>query len=653
MSAASIGLIIAAAAQAAAPLVPLDTFFGTKFIRSAALSPDGSKVAFLAPSGGTYSLALLDLATHKVTIPVHTEGDSIQAFFWKGNDHLIFEGSIGGIEVPQVAVTDLEGKRVFSLLKAQTTKLSGSLYSGAMVSTRSEDPLHIYAYTFTTDSNYANQEHDMIMSEPVPLLVSIDIHNGNRSLLCPADDGDARDSLSDFGIDHAGRVRTAYRARDSHEELLYRDETGDKWAPVKKFSATQLDLPWTVLGFTADDRQIYVNDRENFATGALRILDPTTGKLGPPLFVPEGGEIGQDYPPLPGLIFSPKDQRLIGLRYTTDKLHFHWFDPKYAALQGKLERSFPGYVVGIVGISQDETRILIRTSADRDPGAYYLLDLGKGSLGLVTAVAPQINPANMAPMMPISFAARDGLEIHGYLTLPLGFAVGTPVPLVLHPHGGPFGPRDDWRFDPEVQFLANRGYAVLQVNFRGSGGYGIPFMRAGYREWGGKMQDDLTDAVKWAIGKGYADPKRVAIFGASYGGYATLAGLVFTPELYKCGINYVGVSDLVELTRRKYQEEDPGFLAFKNQAISESGKALYDRSPVNFVDRIRVPLLNAYGENDPRVDITQWVELKAQLDKYHKDYDYMLAKDEGHGFAHAEDAVSFYTKVEAFLKSNL
>ena len=167
------------------------------------------------------------------------------------------------------------------------------------------------------------------------------------------------------------------------------------------------------------------------------------------------------------------------------------------------------------------------------------------------------------------------------------------------------------------------------------------------------MQDDLSDGVKWAIEKGYADPKRVAIFGASYGGYATLAGLVFTPDLYKCGINYVGVSDLVELTRRKYEEEDAGLLSFYKQAIDSSSKELHDRSPVNFVERIRVPLLNAYGENDPRVDIAQWVELKGQLDKYHKTYEFMLAKDEGHGFAHSQDAVAFYTKVEAFLKANL
>ena len=649
--AALAALSLATAVHAAAPLVPIETFFGTHFIRAAQLSPDGRRVAFLAPNGGTYSLALLDLDTRKVAVPVHIEGDSIQSFYWKGNEHLVFEGDIGGIEVPQVAVTDLEGKRVFSLLKAQTTKLLGSVYSGFVFSERTEDPEHIYAIGFTTDSNYSNEEHILAQNQPDRLLLKIDIHNGARTLLGPATDGDPSASLGEFGVDHQGRVRTAVRNKGDRAELLYRDDTADTWRVIKRFEANR--PLWIVLGFTGDGSGVYINDHESADAGALRVFDPSTDTLGPARFTPEGGEIGQDYPPSSGLVFSPKDGRLIGLRYTTDKLHFHWFDPKYAALQSKIEHSFPGYIAGIASISDDETRILIRTASDRAPGAYYLLDLTKGTLGLVTAVAPQIHPANMAPVLPISFAARDGLEIHGYLTLPQGFTPGMPVPLVLHPHGGPFGPRDNWRFDPEVQLLANRGYGVLQVNFRGSGGYGNRFLQAGYREWGGKMQDDLSDGVKWAIEKGYADPKRVAIFGASYGGYATLAGLVFTPDLYKCGINYVGVSDLVELTRRKYEEEDAGLLSFYKQAIDSSSKELHDRSPVNFVERIRVPLLNAYGENDPRVDIAQWVELKGQLDKYHKTYEFMLAKDEGHGFAHSQDAVAFYTKVEAFLKANL
>jgi dipeptidyl aminopeptidase/acylaminoacyl peptidase len=625
------------------PPIPIDSLFGTQYVRQAQLSPDGKKVAFLAPNRGTYSLALLDLETHKVTIPVHTEGDSIQDFFWKGNEHIVFEGDVGGIEVPQVAVTDLEGKRVFSLLRPQTEKLRFSIYSGEVLSERTEDPDHIYALGYTLDSDYTKDEHSMVEGVE-PMVIKIELHNGHRSLVCPANDEDPNASLGSLGIDHAGQVRTAVRTRAGTSEILYRDNSNAPWRVIKRFKA--LEPTWEVLGFAADNVGVYIDDYETADTGALRVFDPASDTLGPAIFTPSGGEIG-------GLVFARKDGRLVGLRYTTDRTYNVWFDPKFDGLQKKLQRSFPDHSVGIVSFSDDETRFLVRTASDRDPGAYFLLDLTKGSIGLVTTVAPKINPALMAPMLPISFTARDGLEIHGYLTLPLGSTPGTPLPFIVHPHGGPFGPRDVWRFDPEVQFLASRGYAVLQVNFRGSGGYGGKFLRAGYREWGGKMQDDLTDGVKWAIAKGYADRKRVAIFGASYGGYATLAGLTFTPELYKCGINYVGVSDLVELTRRKGQEENPALVNFYKTAIGDSNDELYRRSPVNFVDRIRVPLLNAYGENDGRVDVAQWSELRAQLDKYHKNYSYILAKDEGHGFAHPEDAVAFYTKVEAFLKANL
>ena len=632
------------------PLIPIEALFGIQHVRQAQLSPDGKKVAFLAPNGGTFSLALLDLETHKVTVPVHTEGDSIQEFFWKGSDRIVFAGDIAGIEVPQVAVTDLEGKRVFSLLKPQQIKLVGSYYSGGIVSQRRDDPDHIYGEGYTLDSDYTHQERTA-MEQEEPIVFEIDLHNGHRRYLCPASDEDPNASLGDFTVDRAGQIRTAVRTKSDFAELLYREDTNAKWRVIRRYKAASPS--WEVRGYTADNRGIYIYDYESAPSGALRIFDPESDSMGPAIFTPEGGEIGQVYPPQSGLIFAPDDGRLIGIRYTTEKPHTYWLEKRMADLQAKLDRSFPNLSVFIGNSDDKATRFLIRTYSDRDLGSYFILDTAKGSLGLVTAVAPQLNPAAMAPMVPISFPARDGLNIPGYITLPLGAAPGKPLPFIIHPHGGPFGPRDVWGFDPEVQFLANRGYGVLQINFRGSGGYGKKFLEAGYHEWGGKMQDDLTDGVKWAIEKGYADPKRVAIFGASYGGYATLAGLVYTPELYKCGINYVGVSDLVEMTRRKFPYESPAALSYYKQAINDDPKALYQRSPVNFVDRIRVPLLNAYGENDGRVNIAKWDELKGKLDKYHKTYSFMLAKDEGHGFTRPEDAIAFYTKVEAFLKENL
>ena len=200
-----------------------------------------------------------------------------------------------------------------------------------------------------------------------------------------------------------------------------------------------------------------------------------------------------------------------------------------------------------------------------------------------------------------------------------------------------------------MQFLANRGYAVLQVNYRGSGGYGAKFLQAGYHEWGGKMQDDLTDAVKWAVAKGITTADQVAIYGASYGGYATLAGLTFTPELYRCGINYVGVADLQSQIANFKISFSPFNQLFASQQVGDDKAYLYDHSPVNFVQNIRVPLLNAYGFNDARVDIRQWKLLEPQLKKYNKTYEILIDKDEGHGFRNEANRIAFYRKMEEFL----
>jgi dipeptidyl aminopeptidase/acylaminoacyl peptidase len=306
----------------------------------------------------------------------------------------------------------------------------------------------------------------------------------------------------------------------------------------------------------------------------------------------------------------------------------------------------------ITSTSADEKTLVIRSHSDRDPGTYYVLDLQQGRMVPLGRAMRGLDPQAMRPMEPISFQARDGLTIHGYLTRPADAGQG-PAPLVINPHGGPYTIRDSWGFNPEVQLLANRGYAVLQVNYRGSGGYGVKFLQAGYHEWGGKMQDDLTDAVKWAIAQGITTADRVAIYGASYGGYAALAGLTFTPELYRCGINYVGVSDLGAQIADYKISFSPYYQLFASQQVGDDRAYLHDRSPVNFVQNIRAPLLNAYGYNDARVDIRQWKLLEPALKKYGKTYEIIINDKEGHGFQNEAARLDFYHRLEAFLARHL
>ncbi len=282
-----------------------------------------------------------------------------------------------------------------------------------------------------------------------------------------------------------------------------------------------------------------------------------------------------------------------------------------------------------------------------------MLDRNTGSLTQFKRIR-ELDPARLCPRKPISYTARDGVVIHGYLTLPKG-AEGRPVPLVIHPHGGPFGVRDSWGYDAEAQFLASRGYAVLQPNYRGSGGYGREFLDQGRFQWGRAMQDDLTDAVKWAVDWGVADPARVAIYGASYGGYAALAGVTLTPELYCCAVNYVGAADL-EITFK--DRGDDAYLrgsdfSYQREWVGPNAEWRAATSPVNLVERIRVPTLHAYGEKDPRVKIDHWTRLEPLLKKYGKPYEVIVERRQGHGFRDEKASVGFYRAMESFLARNL
>jgi dipeptidyl aminopeptidase/acylaminoacyl peptidase len=299
-----------------------------------------------------------------------------------------------------------------------------------------------------------------------------------------------------------------------------------------------------------------------------------------------------------------------------------------------------------VTFTKDGSEAVFRVSSDRNPGEFYLLDKNKKATYLM-ATREWIKLEQMAEMRPISLTARDGLEIRGYLTVPKG-SDGKNLPLIVHPHGGPFGPFDDWGFDPEVQMLANHGYAVMQLNFRGSGNYGREFERSGYQQWGGTMQDDLTDATLWAIKEGIADQDRICIYGASYGAYASAMGIAKEPDLYKCAVGYVGVYDMALMYNRgDIRERDSG-VNFLKEALGTGSNKLAAASPTKMADRIKAPIFIVSGGEDQRAPKAHSEALRDALKKAGKPYEWMVAEHEGHGFFKEETNLELYTRMLAF-----
>ncbi|MCX6088859.1 MAG: prolyl oligopeptidase family serine peptidase, partial [Candidatus Atribacteria bacterium] len=353
------------------------------------------------------------------------------------------------------------------------------------------------------------------------------------------------------------------------------------------------------------------------------------------------------------LLSSDKRKIITGVAYVTDRLHYHFFDEERKTLQDDLERRLPGYEVSVTNMSRDETRVLLRTSGDKSRGSYFFYDRRRDYFNKIVDISPWIREELMAEMLPVSYPSRDGFTIQGYLTLPKGKEPNL-LPIVIHPHGGPWA-RDVWGFNPEVQFLVNRGYAVLQMNFRGSVGYGRGFWEAGFKEWGRKMQDDISDGVKWLTEKGMADPGRVGIYGGSYGGYAVLAGLTFTPELYTAGIDYVGVSNIFTLleTIPPYWEQGRQML-YTMIGDPVKDKELLERvSPVFHAERIQAPLFVAQGVNDPRVKKAESDQIVEALQKRGIEVQYLVKDNEGHGFHNEENRFDFYRAMEKFLAQHL
>jgi dipeptidyl aminopeptidase/acylaminoacyl peptidase len=595
--------------------IPLEDFFRKPERIELQLSPDGSRLAFLAPWERRLNVHVQDLESGEVTRASAARERDILAYLWVDDRRLVYGLDEAGDENFRLYAVDRDGGNPVDLTPFEEVQCS------------IVDELEDVKGELLFAMNHRKKE--------IFDVYHLDTNSGEMRMVVE-NPGD-HDS---WVADHQGRVRVAITTDGVNKSILYRETEEADWREVARYDFKEYAQP---LLFAADDRLLYAASNVGRDKSAVVRYDPDTGRETDLLFEHPEVDVHE-------LIWSKRRKAVLGFSYEVERPEHYLVDEERRAIQDFLDGELPGAVNEIVSANREETRFVVNSMSDRHYGAYYLLDGPNRKLNKIHDSKPWLAREEMAP---ISYEARDGRTIRGYLTLPVG-RDPTNLPLVVNPHGGPYQ-RDQWLFNPEIQFLANRGYAVLQMNFRGSSGFGREFIESSFGQWGLAMQDDITDGVHWAIGQGIADPKRVAIYGGSYGGYATLSGLTKTPELYACGISYVGPSSIFTWIEAFPPYWKP-YLEMVYEMVGHperDEKRLRETSPLFNVDRIRVPLLVAQGANDPRARKQESDQIVEALRARGGEVEYIVKDNEGHGFLNEENRFEFYGAIEAFLERHL
>ena len=599
-------------------LIPMEDFFKNPEKTSVQISPNGEYLSWMEPWESRMNVHVKNMKTGEIKRLTSATKRSIYWYIWASDERLVYIMDKGGDENTRLYGVDLDGSNLIDFTPFEKVKCD-------IVDDLEDDPKHIIFQM--------NKRNPEIFD-----IYRLNIVSGEMTEIA-----ENPGNISSWITDHDGKLRLATTTDGVNTGILYRETEESEWKEIASYNFKESSAP---LFFTFDNKSIYVSSNMGRDKSAIFEYDLSTGKEGKLIF--EHPEVDVHY-----LMHSKKRKVITGAYYVTDKRHFHFFDDIREKIQNFMDEKFPEYENGVTSFNKDETKCVFYSGSDRTYGTYYYLDLITWEITKLFDLAPWLKEEEMSEMKPIEYTSRDGLKIHGYLTLPIGIEHKN-LPIIINPHGGPWA-RDQWGFNPEIQFLANRGYAVLQMNFRGSTGYGRKFLELSYKQWGLTMQEDITDAVNWAIEKGIADPKKVAIYGGSYGGYATLMGIVKDPDLYAAAVDYVGVSNMFTFMKTI----PPYWNQMREMLYEMAGDPVKDKelfeatSPALNADKIKTPLFVVQGANDPRVNINESDQMVDALKKRGVEVEYMVKDNEGHGFYNEENKFDFYRAMEKFLKKHI
>ena len=597
----------------------IEDFFRSPEKTGYQLSPNGNFFSYLGPYERRQNIFIQQIGAQKaIRVTAETDRD-IAGYFWASEDRLVYLKDSGGDENYHLYAVDRDG----------TNETALTPFEGVRVQ-------------LIDDLEDIDDEVIISMNKNNPMFFEpyrLNVRTGNLTQLATNDN--PMEPIDGWSTDHEGKLRVAAKVvGGTNTTILYRDSEDEAFAEV---ITTDFRESITFLFFDFNSSHIaYVASNVGRDKSVIVRFDMRKGEeVGEPLFAHPDVDVST-------LSYSKKRQVLTAISYTTAKRHKHFLDDQAETTYKRIAKELGDYEIIFTSNNKAEDKFMIRTYSDRSLGAYYFYDANADTLQQIAEVSPWIDEEDMAEMHPVQYKSRDGLTINAYLTIPKG-ADAQNLPVIINPHGGPWV-RDNWGYNPEVQLFASRGYAVLQMNYRASTGYGRAFWEAGFKQWGQAMQDDISDGVQWLIDEGIADAQRVAIYGGSYGGYATLAGVTFTPELYCCAIDYVGVSNLFTFMTTIPPYWEPYLeMMFAMVGHPEKDKEMmHANSPVYHIDRIECPLLVIQGANDPRVNIDESDQIVKALRAKGVEVPYLVKYDEGHGFHNEENRFEAYRVMIGF-----